>query len=410
MNWLARLWAWLTGGWARSGRVVFLLGSGASKAAGLPTMPEITRDVTDGLRFQFHTDGRHYLVNPPRQALVNAEHEVQRSVAIIRCASRLVRLQTGASPNYEEVYFLLRQVLDHLLGEFENPALIPLVREMERQFSASKWVSSKYGDSVTLLEAVDGACDYIRDAVWRLLQRDASCEHLRAWAGAVQALGRECAAIVSLNHDDLAREALVNAGVSFVDGFDTREGGVSDWAPPELDRTGCVKLIQLHGSLKWFWTADRANSAARSYLARVQQSDLDHLTSASGMNLILVDNRPCLSVGTHNKVTDYFKQPFSELYSQVTRLLRESGRVERLVLAGYGGADKGVNLQISDWMQTGTARRIVLVHPDPKKWLAFARPHIAGQWPQWEQSGRARAVPKKVEDVTTKEWVDACRR
>src|SRR5262249_11856418 len=113
--------------------------------------------------------------------------------------------------------------------------------------------------------------------------------------------------------------------------------------------------------------------------------------------------------GTHNKVTDYFKQPFSELYGLVTRLLREQGRVECLLMAGYGGADKGVNLQVSDWMQTGTDRRLVLIHPDPPGWVRHARPHLASQWPARKAAGRISEIPSRFEDLNTEEWLSACR-
>jgi hypothetical protein len=108
-------------------------------------------------------------------------------------------------------------------------------------------------------------------------------------------------------------------------------------------------------------------------------------------------------------VTAYFKQPFNELYGQVTRLLREEGKVTRMVMAGYGGGDKGVNLQVSDWIQTGEGREIVLVHPHPGDWLANARPHLASQWPDWHAAGRIRVIAKAFEEVTREDWVAAAR-
>ena len=388
--------------------VIFILGSGASKAASSPSVGEITRAVREGVAVYLHTDGKHYLANPPRPSLEHAEEEVQRAVAVVRCVLPLIRLQMRSTPNYEEVYFVLRQVADHLLCEFENPALLPLIHEMTRRWERSVWRTNIAGDTVSLREALLQACDYIHDVTWRLLEGVHSHGHMLNWSAAVGELGGDCEAVVTLNHDELARQALAGCSVDFEDGFEP-PGPIWPWRPARLEGSRPVKLIHLHGALSWFWYVREGDSRRRQYLLRVAEGDIDHVLHPSGKAMILADNRPCLSIGTHNKVTAYFKQPFNELYGQLTRLLREEGAVTRIVLAGYGGADKGVNLQVSDWMQTGDAREIVLVHPNPTSWLAGARPHLASQWPTWTAAGRIRTIPRPFEAVSREEWVAAGR-
>jgi len=388
--------------------VIFILGSGASKAANSPSVWEITRAIREGLGVRYHTDDRYYLASPPRASLDRTEEEVQRAVAVVRCVLPLIRLQMRSAPNYEEVYFVLRQVADHLLWEFENPALLPLAREMARRWEGLSCRTNVAGDRVSLKEALLEACSYIHDVTWRLLEPVCSFGHMLSWATAVGELGEDCDAIVTLNHDELARRALVESSVEFEDGFEP-PGAIRPWQPDRLDRRRPVKLIHLHGALSWFWYVREADTRRRQYLLRVAGGDLDHIVHSSRGAMILADNRPCLSIGTHNKVTTYFKQPFNELYGQVTRLLREDGAVTRIVLAGYGGADKGVNLQISDWMQAGDAREIVLVHPNPGSWLASARTHLASQWPTWGAEGRIKNISKPFEAVSCEEWLAACR-
>jgi len=314
----------------------------------------------------------------------------------------------GSTPNYEEVYFVLRQVADHLLWEFENPALLPLTRGMARRWEGSAWHMNLAGDPVSLREALLQACDYIHDVTWRLLQPVCAFGHMLNWASAVGELGGDCDAVVTLNHDELARRALAKYSIDFEDGFEPT-GAIRPWRPARLDRSGPVKLIHLHGALSWFWYVRDGDSESRQYLLRVAEGNIDHVLHPSGKAMILAANRPCLSIGTHNKVTAYFRQPFNELYGQMTRLLREEGAVTRIVLAGYGGADKGVNLQVSDWMQTGDAREIVLVHPNPTNWLASARPHLATQWPTWTAARRIKTISKPFEAVTREEWIAAAR-
>ena len=388
--------------------VIFILGSGASKAANSPSVWEITKAIREGLTVRFHTDGRYYLASPPHASLDRAEEEVQRAVAVVRCVLPIIRLQMRSAPNYEEVYFLLRQVADHLLWEFENPALLSLTHEMTRRWEVSPRRTNVAGDPVSLSEALLQACNYIQDVTWRLLEPVCSFGHMLNWAAAVGELGGECDAIVTLNHDELARRALAESSVEFEDGFEP-PGAVRPWRPERFDSSRPVKLIHLHGALGWFWYVREGDPRRRQYLLRVAGGDIDHVVHPAGGAMILADNRPCLSIGTHNKVTSYFKQPFNELYGLVTRLLREEGAVTRVVLAGYGGADKGVNLQISDWMQTGDAREIVLVHPNPDSWLAGARPHLASQWPTWTAEGRIKTISKPFEAVTREEWVAAAR-
>jgi hypothetical protein len=187
------------------------------------------------------------------------------------------------------------------------------------------------------------------------------------------------------------------------------DADLGTWFPSRFDSEANVKLIHLHGSLQWFWTHDQKDTGGRRWLHRIGHADIDNVIDSAGRALEVENNRPCLSIGTHNKVTNYFKPPFSELYAQVTRLLREDGDVERIVMVGYGGADKGVNHQVVDWMQASTARSVVLVHPRPDSWASRARPHIGSSWPDWQKAGRGIVIPKWFKDVTTDEWVGSCK-
>lgn len=388
--------------------VVFLLGSGASNGAGTPTVRDITRAVCEGTTVQLHSDGRHYLADPQPPSLGQAGPEVQRAVAVVRCVLPLIRRQMGGRPNYEEIYFLLRQIVDHELWDFENPALLPLVGAMKKRLAESSWGINLAGEVLSLKDVAASACDYIHDVAWRLLQQGRSHEHMGVWAVAIRELGSECAAVVSLNHDELARHALEATGLEVADGFDP-PGPIRPWRPSQLEEAAATRLIHLHGALSWFWYVREDDSKRRQCLLRVEGGDIDRVLSRDNVQMVLADNRPCLSIGTHNKVTSYFRQPFNELYGQLTRVLREEGTVDRIVLAGYGGADKGVNLQVSDWMQAGDHRRLVLVHPRPAEWLAAARPHLAMQWPDWQGAGRTSTLEKRFEAVTREEWIAAAR-
>ena len=390
--------------WWSGPSVVFLVGSGASRAAGVPGVAQISATIRSGKILHEHTDGRFYLLPTPLASLSGASLEVRRTIFLYRLLAALARADPRREPNYEEVYFVARQLLDHELREFENPALRGLIEDLRRRLAVSGLGVDELGDPVELRDALTNLCNYIHDATWRALQGQFSHAHLQPFAIAVRRLGRKCRAIVTLNHDELVREALEGARVPFEDGFDPESTGLSRWRPSRFGNTG-LRLIHLHGSLRWFWTARDGIPEDALVLRRIATSDIDHVHLASGELLLLADNRPYISLGTHNKVTSYFRQPFSELYAQLTMFLREDSTVRTLVMAGYGGQDKGVNLQISDWMQQRHDRRIVLVHPDPPGFVRDARPHLRSQWADWEARGRICTISKRFEEVTAEELI-----
>jgi hypothetical protein len=109
-------------------RVVFLLGSGVSRAANMPSVDEITEAVVsgvrDGHRYWKYTD--EWYCNSPD--VPDREPDPMISVlAFIREIQQRCFKYFERWVNYEDIAYVVWQVQEQQSGNYENPALVPLM-------------------------------------------------------------------------------------------------------------------------------------------------------------------------------------------------------------------------------------------------------------------------------------------
>ena len=117
-------------------RVVFLLGSGISADAGMPSVTAISEQVFRGNGVIRHSDATYYLADTGSP---NYGHYRARAEPAIRFVQRLrgvadcyfAEVLDERSANYEDVANLAKQIADSISGEYENPALLPLLAELK---------------------------------------------------------------------------------------------------------------------------------------------------------------------------------------------------------------------------------------------------------------------------------------
>jgi hypothetical protein len=155
--------------------------------------------------FYRHTDGSYLPGDNPSARIAASETLVPRVRALVRWAKSVVeRGQPGQNATFEDVFFLLRQIYDHVRGEYENPALAPMVRQAEdfnlvlNAITPSRWEQGR------LHEVTGEACKFIADAVaWALLEPQVNLNAHGALVHAIKearSSGHK-AVVATLNHD-----------------------------------------------------------------------------------------------------------------------------------------------------------------------------------------------------------------
>ena len=156
-------------------RWLLLLGSGASRAAGMPTVDEITKLLTAANVYRY-SDGSYHLGEAPSSLIAEETQERLGPVRrfLLRLREEVERYyKPGAhDANYEDLHFLASQVRDVITGEYENPAVLAFVEKLE---SDPNVLEPEPGATVkqhwTLQELAQETTDYIHDVVTSLPSR-----------------------------------------------------------------------------------------------------------------------------------------------------------------------------------------------------------------------------------------------
>jgi hypothetical protein len=293
----------------------------------------------------------------------------------------------GRAADYEDVANLAKQVEDALSGEYENPALLPLLLELRQEID----------DLQELRQRAMDTRDYIRDIVWRMLNRiPTGFDHLTVIVEGCRALGTSD--LFELNHDRVLEFALAAAGLTASDGFTQHAGDVLFWTD-EFNQP--LRHLKLHGSISWFHRHLDSAPWRGLVVARSLTHDPYHERDASGDLLEFpADGRPVLLTGTFDKPLAYDSTVFADQHYRFHESLRQTDAV---IVIGYGFRDKAINSRLIGWLHSAPRRRLIVVLGDVEGLMGNARPAIARSWNAWIRGGRLRVVEKWVAQAT---WTD----
>ena len=384
-------------------KLCFLLGSGISRPAKLPSVQEITKQVLQPKEFFRCSDNVYRRASVVQQVPELAEWQMTelerieqflywlKGQAEIRYAADTSRLV-----NYEDLAYLAAQICDDAFDEYENPAIGPLV---------CCAVNSLPGLCSTrgLGELAGNVVDFIADVVTDMLSKCASqTNHLDIFREAASDNQFEGMNLFTLNHDCLLEFYLKDCGVDIVDGFDHENNlGIRKWNPALFDSwrvektKSMVRLFKLHGSINWqrFRPCEAHNGEnaedpwREEYFGIRSNSSLASVPDLQGRRHKNLD-RALFLTGTFNKMFSYLNPVFLELHYRFHRAL---GETTQLVIAGYGFGDKGINNRITDWMCSAGpngARRMILIEPRSLNDVQqTARGAIAGKLRSWRDGG-----------------------
>ena len=307
--------------------------------------------------------------------------------------------------NYEDLFYIARQVLDELYGEMDNPAILTFIGELETEISPlieeAKVAGCHNIHSFPALVRETG--NYIADIVWnRLSIQPKSQSHLNVIADACKSVN--ITSISTLCHDTHVEAYLRENDIPISDGFAEPEVEVRYWNG-DLCSSGTTPFLKLHGSVNWFaFSPDHSSNGYGVRIGIPQNSDCYHTRTKDGKFQLPIDGRPLLLIGTFNKISQYSSGIFLDLYYRFRDTLREA---DQIVICGYSFGDKGINAELINWYFDQPGRRVVIIHPDPDNLVATARPAIQGIWDVWQESNSISIIEKRFENVGIDEFSEA---
>jgi hypothetical protein len=338
-----------------------LLGSGASIPAGYPCVTQITEQILS------ETKGGAGGKRSPE--VVVAFLRWLRTVADARYCREVER-----TTNYEDIYFLASQIRDDLRGEFDNPAVRPLVGKAIVEFllGQSDWLrdlknllerlleerSNPGRDCLPQIESpledlASDATDHIRRQVKALLNvRPTRLDHLDFVADAIQDADVAKTALMTLNHDTLLETCLRARDIGFSDGFSKEPKNdvrIRKWEPALFSaHDTLIPLLKLHGGIDWYrFEPDGADPWTEEY-AGIPMSDFSSGQKDENLRRHrTVDDQPMFLIGTFNKLTSYTDPVYLEIYYRAFCALERSNA---LLVVGYGFGDKGINKLVTEWI------------------------------------------------------------
>lgn len=208
--------------------------------------------------------------------------------------------------------------------------------------------------------------------------------------------------VATLCHDTHVETFFSNQGIPLSDGFSVdSEAGVRYWNGSFLSNES-IPFLKVDGSVDWFRFSPVNGGDARVGIPL--DGDHEHTKTQDGvLQDPLNGGRPLLLIGTFNKIYDYSRDIFLDLFYHLRLLLDQADTV---IICGYSFGDKGINGEISNWYhKKPDFRNFIIIEPEPEKMIQNARPLIQRNWDKWIFQGSL--IDKPLQDITVEEIVTA---
>jgi hypothetical protein len=368
--------------------VCFLLGSGASVPAGFPTVAQITQSLNgDSEQSGLSAADAAALSVDGRKLLRWLEVQIKR-----RYTS-----DSNRAVQYENLYFLAKQVSEDLLDDYDNPALRPFVESAIEQVLPRS--SGRPGNAYEeLSQLTKYFVTHIRRCVAALLRHEPSqLNHLDFVAEAIEEISHPKPTLFTLNHDTLLEKMLKCEGLKFIDGFgqEANTVGVHEWQSGQFfAQTDVIRVLKLHGGIDWFRLRPHGvQTHEEDYVGVLTPKYSTAARDSRGRSHDLMDDSlPIFMIGSWDKLAGYTDPVYLEIYYAAVAALKNA---ELLVVVGYGFGDKGINKLITDWMCRSVSHRIVVVDRHADELWRHALGAIVSKWQTWFD--KKRLFPLRVD-------------
>lgn len=298
------------------GRVLFLLGAGASKPS-LPVSSELTAIVLARIDERLHNFA--------------TESRVPRLWQDIRPVIE------SMGSNIEDVY----QAVETLTYQESDPTRYWVTNFTE--------FASYDGTRSELAQDADMILHMIRRETLSALdtaQEQAPLDHFEPL------LRADKTGIVTLNYDQLVERAGARFDLPVSTGAELWDGSTR-WTFQD----GAVPLLKLHGSMTWRGSRS-LNHESGNLVPAIGFYEVSGLNEAAPNNLLT----PTVIFGSGSKAT-----PFSAFPALTRKLHDWLDEAELLVVVGYSFRDQHVDAAIYRWASLDPNRRIVVIDPYPRR-------------------------------------------
>ena len=390
--------------------LAILLGAGASIDSGMASTRAITDFLFSDNRALQNSDGSYsFGADPQRIAQAFPNDYIWKIKILLGALKTKIDLYHAPRPaHYEDIFYAVDQLASDYDGDFDNPSIRPMTRQMETEIGEifpRGLITIPYSDAWTdehrvstigldsMPRAVHEARRYIKDAVTYLLAKTLTTDQLDPYQWIVDAIVEHPSLpIFTLNHDTLMEQVLRGRNMSFVDGFAPNGNGMSNWNPAVFDtQPNLPRLLKLHGSINWHYAT--ASVTRRQSIISVQDYELARTQWDFGH----ADQRQFLA-GVHNKLAAYTNPPYEDLRYQFYRTLKTA---TALVACGYSFGDKGVNTSIANWLENEGGRKLIIIDPNCEAMLGrSARSAISGKAQSWQERGKLRTIDRRMKELT----------
>jgi len=303
--------------------------------------------------------------------------------------------------NYESLYYLIWQLWSSGSGEYDNPIVLRIYKELEKRFISKVPAIEKkctYNKSFTYF--LEDILIYIEDVVCEKLYKNLSSEFIKLIYEACSDVTIKRINIFTLNHDTLVEQSLERKGINYCDGFVRSDLPILLWNPEIFKKNEYkINLYKLHGSINWYQFKKENDS--NYFVGKVPQGfkEIDHIEYLKNKYLYRY-NRHMILIGTFNKMFEYLTNIFIEIHYEFFNWLNS---IDTIVISGYSFNDKGINFSIKKWLESDTIKKIILINPDPEELRFNARGMIKNSWHNWEINNKLLIIPKKFEETNWEE-------
>lgn len=373
-------------------KFVFLIGSGLSCSAGLPSVDEVTNEIYS-LDNTFKHSNNHFYKSgcKPSKKLFPEHYEYNHIIQkILKIAENEIEKYYGHNykANYEELYYLIKQVEDKF--EYDNPAILPFIEKINKK------LKPLLSGHINFNESIRNSVKYLEDIVWQTLAKKIKNSTILNFL--VKKLPKIEVNIFTLNHDYLIEQILQENNYDYINGFKPYTNEIKIWDDNLFDKISRIKLYKLHGSISW--VRYLTNNFKGYFYADIGLNDIYHLKDTDG-NFLWPAEGPRFLMGSVNKILEYSREIFSELFYRFHFILKNTNL---LVVIGYGFKDKGINSKIIEYMHYSSKNKILIIDKKEKEELLNeARLAIKINVSKWEKERRVKFICKDIKDLSLEE-------
>jgi hypothetical protein len=347
-------------------KTTLIIGSGVSYYSDIPGINLITDTILNSKKIGKGTDTNYYLdgyLGYGRQPYLDSwVTKSQKLICLIKINidNFYKHIDKEHTTNYEDIYYVLRQITDSYYYEYENPSILKLIEYLLEEMQ----INSK-----ELKELADESTRFITCIAWQSI--DKSNPTFNQFDIIKDLIGNcKLDTILTLNHDLVLDNWLLQNDIAFDDGFYiTDKKKLQEWIGFKNDESK-IKLCKLHGSIDWFNFRISSQRTYDNIVKIPRKVYAERVYSIDESFQFPINSRPEILIGTFNKMIGYLSGMFEIMYDELKSSILNS---EIIIISGYGFGDKGINIRLTHWLWRSKAKKMIIIHPNKAELIKNSR-------------------------------------